>query len=60
MAAITDLHSVDMAAIVAVRLTSPLAVTSGILGNGTDSSDEEYVDTPLFVSHLLWKALILN
>ena len=44
----------------AVRAISPLATTSGILGNSTDSSDDEYVDTPLFVPHLLWQALILN
>ena len=60
MAAVTDLPSVNTTAVAAVRAISPLAATSGVLGNGTDSSDDEYVDTPLFVPHLLWQALILN
>ena len=60
VAAITDLNSVNTTAVAAVRAISPLAATSGVLGNGTDSSDDEYVDTPLFVPHLLWQALILN
>ena len=60
IAAITNLNSVDTTAIVAVRVISLLAATSRILRNDTDSSDNEYVNTPLFVPHLLWQALILN
>ena len=60
VATVTDLHTIDTTAVAVVRASSSLAFTTGILGNESDFSDDEYIDTPLFVLHLLWKALILN
>ena len=60
VAAITDLNSVNTTAIATVREISLLAITSEILENNIDFSDNEYIDIPLFVPHLLWQALILN
>lgn len=53
VAAITE----DLAdAIGAVRVDSPIA---GVLGDGSDSSDDDYVRRPLSSPHITWNALIL-
>ena len=50
-------ENIDPDAVAAVRVDSPIAE---ILRNGFDSSDINYVRTPLSQPHILWHAHIAN
>lgn len=55
VAAVTD--DIDGDVVAAVRADSPLA---GVIGDGTDSSDDGYVLAPLSTPHITWRAVIRN
>lgn len=48
-----------MSVVAAVNTGFPHAATTGILGNGTDSSDDEWV-CPISVPHISWEAIVHN